>query len=93
MAASPESINELRRQLAESRAHLSRTGAGLGASLDVPAPTPSKTIPTAAASSTAFVEPPSAEVTAIAFSNAFLVMICRAVMPFAIRFTTASPER
>ncbi len=37
MAASPESINELRRQLAESRAHLSRTGAGLGASLDVPA--------------------------------------------------------
>jgi hypothetical protein len=37
MAASPESINELRRQLAESRAHLRRTGAGLGASLDVPA--------------------------------------------------------
>ena len=31
--------------------------------------------------STALVEPPSAEVTAMAFSNAFLVMIIRGVMP------------
>lgn len=37
MAASPESINTLRRRLAESRAHLSHTTAGLGAALDVPA--------------------------------------------------------
>ena len=43
--------------------------------------------------STALVEPPSAEVTAIAFSNASLVMIIRGVMPRRIMFTTASPAR
>jgi hypothetical protein len=41
--------------------------------------------------STALVEPPSAEVTAMAFSNAFLVMIMRGVMPRRSRLTTASP--
>ena len=41
---------------------------------------------------TALVEPPSAMTTVIAFSNAFLVMIWRAVMPRRSRFTTASPE-
>ena len=43
--------------------------------------------------STALVEPPSAITTVIAFSNASLVMIWRAVMPCASRSTTASPER
>ena len=38
------------------------------------------------------VEPPSAMTTVIAFSNASLVMICRAVMPLRSRLTTASPE-
>ena len=42
--------------------------------------------------STAFVEPPSAIVIAIAFSNASLVMIWRGRMPCATRFTTASPD-
>lgn len=37
MAASPETIAELRRQLAANRNHLTRTTAGLSASLDVPA--------------------------------------------------------
>jgi Protein of unknown function (DUF3618) len=37
MAASPESIADLQRQLAETRAHLTRTTSDLGASLDVPA--------------------------------------------------------
>jgi hypothetical protein len=41
--------------------------------------------------STALVLPPSAEVTAMAFSNAFLVMIMRGVMPRRSRLTTASP--
>ena len=43
--------------------------------------------------STALVEPPSAEVTAMAFSNASLVMIWRGVMPSRSRLTTASPAR
>ena len=43
--------------------------------------------------STAFVEPPSAITTVIAFSNASLVMIWRAVMPRRSISTTASPER
>ena len=43
--------------------------------------------------STALVEPPNAMVTAIAFSNAGLVMMSRAVMPWRSMFTTASPER
>ena len=34
--------------------------------------------------STALVDPPNAITTAMAFSNASRVMICRAVMPFAI---------
>ena len=38
------------------------------------------------------VEPPSAMTTVMAFSNAFLVRICRAVMPLRSRSTTASPE-
>ena len=38
------------------------------------------------------VEPPRAMTTVIAFSNASLVMICRAVMPLRSRLTTASPE-
>ena len=42
--------------------------------------------------STALVEPPKAMVTAIAFSNAFLVMMSRAVMPLRRRLTTASPD-
>lgn len=37
MAASPESIIELQRELAETRAHFTRTSSDLGASLDVPA--------------------------------------------------------
>ena len=37
MAQSPESIESLRRQLAESRQQLARTSSGLTASLDVPA--------------------------------------------------------
>ncbi|CAB4688124.1 unannotated protein [freshwater metagenome] len=40
---------------------------------------------------TALVEPPSALVTAMAFSNAFLVMIWRGVMPRRSMLTTASP--
>ena len=43
--------------------------------------------------STAFVDPPSAEVTAIAFSNASLVMIWRGVIPRRNMLTTASPAR
>ena len=43
--------------------------------------------------STALVEPPSAITTVIAFSNACLVRIVRAVMPASTRATTASPER
>ncbi len=43
--------------------------------------------------STMLVEPPSAMPTAMAFSNASLVRIWRAVMPLFSRFTTASPER
>ena len=43
--------------------------------------------------STMFVEPPSAMPTAMAFSNASLVRIWRAVMPCFSRLTTASPER
>ena len=42
--------------------------------------------------STALVDPPKAITTAIAFSNASRVRICRAVMPFSIMVTTASPE-
>ena len=42
---------------------------------------------------TPLVEPPSAITSVIAFSNAGLVMIWRAVMPCLSRFTTASPER
>jgi len=37
MAASPESITELRRQLADNRTQLTRTTTDLSASLDVPA--------------------------------------------------------
>ncbi len=43
--------------------------------------------------STALVEPPSAITTAMAFSNASRVRICRAVMPARSMPTTASPER
>ena len=43
--------------------------------------------------STALVEPPSADVTAMAFSNACLVMIMRGVMPRRSMLTTASPAR
>ncbi len=43
--------------------------------------------------STALVEPPRALVTAIAFSNAALVMIWRGVMPRRSSCTTASPAR
>ncbi len=43
--------------------------------------------------STTFVEPPNAMATAMAFSNAFLVRMSRAVIPSLSRFTTASPER
>ena len=43
--------------------------------------------------STALVEPPKAMTTAIAFSNASLVMMSRAVMPRRSSPTTASPER
>lgn len=43
--------------------------------------------------STALVEPPNAITTAIAFSNASRVMICRAVMPLRSISTTAWPER
>ena len=42
--------------------------------------------------STAFVDPPNAITTAIAFSNASRVMICRAVIPLAIIPMTASPD-
>ena len=42
--------------------------------------------------STAFVEPPKAMTTAIAFSNASLVMMSRAVMPWRSSSTTASPD-
>ena len=42
--------------------------------------------------STALVEPPSAITTAMAFSNASLVMICRGRMPSSSRRTTASPD-
>ena len=42
---------------------------------------------------TALVEPPSAMTTAIAFSNASRVRICRAVMPCSISRTAASPLR
>ena len=42
--------------------------------------------------STALVEPPSAMTTAIAFSNAPLVMIWRAVMPRSSRLRTARPD-
>jgi hypothetical protein len=38
------------------------------------------------------VDPPKAITTAIAFSNASRVRICRAVMPFSIMVTTASPD-
>ena len=41
--------------------------------------------------STALVEPPKAMVTAMAFSNASLVRICRAVMPRRSNSTTAMP--
>ena len=41
--------------------------------------------------STAFVEPPSADVSAIAFSNAGLVRIIREVMPSSSIRTTAAP--
>src|SRR5919199_730542 len=41
---------------------------------------------------TAFVEPPNAMTTAMAFSNASLVMICRAVMPLRRSSTTAWPD-
>ena len=43
--------------------------------------------------STALVEPPKAITTAIAFSNASLVRICRAVMPCRSISTTAIPVR
>ena len=43
--------------------------------------------------STALVEPPSALVTAMAFSNASFVMIWRGVMPARSSSTTASPAR
>ncbi len=43
--------------------------------------------------STALVEPPSAITTAMAFSNAFFVMMSRGRMPLATRFITASPAR
>jgi hypothetical protein len=39
------------------------------------------------------VDPPSAITSVIAFSNASMVRICRAVMPASTRATTASPER
>ncbi len=42
--------------------------------------------------STALVEPPSAMTTAMAFSNASLVMIWRGRMPWRISSTTARPE-
>ena len=42
---------------------------------------------------TALVLPPKAMTTAMAFSNASRVRICRAVMPFSSMATTASPER
>ena len=42
--------------------------------------------------STALVEPPSAMVTAMAFSNASLVMIWRGRSPSSNRCTTARPE-
>ncbi len=42
--------------------------------------------------STALVEPPSAMTTVIAFSNASLVMIWRAVMPRRSSSTTALPD-
>ena len=42
--------------------------------------------------STALVEPPSAMVTAIAFSNAALVMTWRAVMERSSRLSTARPD-
>ena len=38
------------------------------------------------------MEPPSAMTTAMAFSNASLVRIWRAVIPLESRFTTASPD-
>ena len=41
---------------------------------------------------TALVEPPSAIVTAMAFSNASFVMIWRGRMPFRTRSTTARPD-
>ena len=41
--------------------------------------------------STAFVEPPTADVRAMAFSNAGLVMIIRGVMPSSSMRTTAAP--
>ena len=43
--------------------------------------------------STALVEPPKAMTTAMAFSNASLVRICRAVMPWRSISTTAIPLR
>ena len=43
--------------------------------------------------STALVEPPSAEVSAMAFSKASLVMIWRDVMPRRSKLTTAAPAR
>ena len=43
--------------------------------------------------STALVEPPKAITTAMAFSNASLVRICRAVMPWRSSSTTAMPLR
>ena len=43
--------------------------------------------------STALVEPPNAMVTAMAFSNASLVRICRAVMPRRSSSTAAMPLR
>ncbi len=42
---------------------------------------------------TALVDPPNAMTTEMAFSNASFVMMSRAVMPFAMRLTTASPDR
>ena len=42
--------------------------------------------------STALVDPPNAITTAIAFSNASRVRICRAVMPLSSSPTTASPD-
>ena len=41
---------------------------------------------------TEFVEPPKAMTAVIAFSKAFFVMIWRAVIPFRINSTTASPD-